>query len=97
MPIERLSIVDTLTLSFSGKLHTLYIIEVHGDGSSWQVFYVSFPFCISIPQVLRRNDVLQVKRRFREFEALHATLNALNARPDLPPLPGKKFFGSLET
>jgi hypothetical protein len=46
---------------------------------------------------LRRNDVLQVKRRFREFEDLHAKLNALSARPDLPPLPGKKFFERLET
>jgi hypothetical protein len=57
-------------------------------------FTCLFPFA---SPYLRRNDVLQVKRRFREFEALHATLNALSVRPDLPPLPGKKFFGSLET
>jgi hypothetical protein len=99
MPIERLSIVDATTVSSSGKSHTLYVIEVHSDGSSWQVFYLSSPFCISGQWTsnLRRNVVLQVKRRFREFEDLHAALNALSARPDLPPLPGKKFFERLET
>jgi hypothetical protein len=41
-------------------------------------------------------DVSQVKRRFREFESLHDQLKEF-AGPELPPLPGKKLFSSMNT
>jgi hypothetical protein len=36
-PIERLSIPAALTESSDGKSHTVYVIEVHSNGSCWQV------------------------------------------------------------
>jgi hypothetical protein len=36
-PIERLSIPAALTESSEGKTHTVYVIEVHSNGSTWQV------------------------------------------------------------
>lgn len=37
-PIERLSIPAAVTESIQGKSHTVYVIEVHSNGSTWQVF-----------------------------------------------------------
>ena len=40
--------------------------------------------------------LLQVKRRFREFEGLHEQLRARCPGADLPPLPGKKLFSRMD-
>ncbi len=42
-PIERLSLPAALTESSDGKTHTVYVIEVHSNGSCWQVFNKSHP------------------------------------------------------
>jgi hypothetical protein len=43
-PIERLSIPAALTESSEGKSHTVYVIEVHSNGSCWQVITELFLF-----------------------------------------------------
>ncbi len=91
--IERLSIPAAVTESIQGKSHTVYVIEVHSNGSTWQVFE---PFLNSFPRV-SYSVLSQVKRRFREFEALHDQLKQQCGGPELPPLPGKKLFSRMDT
>jgi hypothetical protein len=47
--------------------------------------------------LLSGSDFSQVKRRFREFEALHEQLKAQCQVAELPPLPGKKLFSRMDT